>query len=410
MKRACIAIAATLLFALGCSNSNGSSSGSSGGIGPSMGDGEIPGSGGNGGAEKASAGPAAPGSASDSPSSAGGTGTGTGTTASDPTAPTPSPAPVSDAGAPPDASPDASPRMGEHPIPAGVLTTGAWDDNRNFERFLQFRSELWNKQTPGLLPLSEAEHRAATAMAVPGAKSKLDIQLVIDTTGSMTDELGYLQREFDAIAATIQSKYPSSQQRWSLVVYRDATDPYIVRWFDFRDNTADFRAKLGEQRADGGGDFPEAVDQALDTAQRLSWREDAQAAKVMFWVADAPHHNDKALATANAIRAARDKSIHIYPVAGSGVDDLTELSMRSAAQLTGGRYLFLTDDSRVGGAHKAPRIPCYFVTKLDRAILRMVDIELSGQYREPDAADIVRKGGDPQSGACQLAEGNANAY
>ncbi len=63
------------------------------------------------------------------------------------------------------------------------------------------------------------------------------------------------------------------------------------------------------------------------------------------------------------MRAARSLDVHIYPVASSGVDELTELTMRSAAQLTGGRYLFLTDDSGVGGAHMEPSIPCYFVTK-----------------------------------------------
>jgi hypothetical protein len=92
-------------------------------------------------------------------------------------------------------------------------------------------------------------------------------------------------------------------------------------------------------------------------------------------------------------------------VASSGVDELTELTMRSAAQLTGGRYLFLTDDSGVGGEHKEPSIPCYFVTQLDAAILRMVDIEMTGVYREPTAAELVRAGGDPQEGACELQSG-----
>ena len=73
---------------------------------------------------------------------------------------------------------------------------------------------------------------------------------------------------------------------------------------------------------------------------------------------------------ANSLRVTRDQGVHVYPVASSGVDELTELSMRSAAQLTGGRYLFLTDDSGVGGEHKEPSIPCYVVTKLDDALLR----------------------------------------
>jgi hypothetical protein len=243
-----------------------------------------------------------------------------------------------------------------------------------------------------------------------GPKSTLDISLVIDTTGSMGDEIAYLQREFTALSTSISTKFPNSTQRWSLVVYKDKTDPYIVRWYDFRSNANEFKAKLSEQSASGGGDFPEAPDQAFGIAHRLSWRTDANVAKLIFWVADAPHHTSNTTAFANVLRATRDKGIHVYPVASSGIDESTELTMRSAAQITGGKYLFLTNDSGVGGAHKEPSIPCYFVTKLDQAILRMVDIELSGKYREPAANEILRTGGNPQNGACTLLTGQALAY
>jgi hypothetical protein len=79
--------------------------------------------------------------------------------------------------------------------------------------------------------------------------------------------------------------------------------------------------------------------------------------------------------------------------------------MRASAQLTGGRYLFLTDDSGVGGSHLEPSIPCYFVTRLNDAMLRMVDMEMTGEYREPEPASILRTGGDPTDGACTLESG-----
>lgn len=295
---------------------------------------------------------------------------------------------------------------GGQAVGAGVLTAGAWDDNKNLQRFLSYRDQVASTKPAGLLPIDVSEHQAANAaLAQPSAKQKLDVSLVIDTTGSMGDEIAYLQKEFDALAATIQAKFPNAEQRWSLVVYKDDTDEYVVRWFDFRADTGEFRSKLAAQSAGGGGDFPEAADRAVDVGTRLSWRADPSVAKLMFWVADAPHHAGTEQKLAGAIRSARDKGIHIYPVASSGVDELTELTMRSSAQLTGGRYLFLTDDSGVGGAHKEPNIACYFVTKLDKAILRMVDIEMSGVYREPEAADVLRSGGDPQSGVCQLEGG-----
>lgn len=107
----------------------------------------------------------------------------------------------------------------------------------------------------------------------------------------------------------------------------------------------------------------------------------------------------------HAARAAAERDVHIYPIAASGIDELTELTMRSVAQLTLGRYLFLTDDSGIGNSHKEPTIPCYYVTRLDDAILRMVDIEMSGLYREPSSGEIIRTGGDPTDGLCQLEGG-----
>jgi hypothetical protein len=290
-------------------------------------------------------------------------------------------------------------------IAAGTLTAGTWDDNRNIARFLDYRSQLHDTQMEGLLDFAPEQHTAAQVRTQPAAHSTLDIALVIDTTGSMGDEIQYLQTEFLAISSSIESNYPSAEQRWSLVLYRDRGDVYVTRPFDFEGNPEVFRQNLAAQGPGGGGDFPGAPDAALEAMNQLSWRDDAATARLAFWVADAPHHAEKAPAMKAAIEAAQAQGVHIYPVASSGVNELTELTMRSAAQLTGGRYLFLTDDSGVGGSHKEPSIPCYFVTKLDSAILRMVDIEMTGLYREPSAGELIRTGGDPQNGACTLESG-----
>jgi hypothetical protein len=292
-------------------------------------------------------------------------------------------------------------------VAASVLTAGAWDDNRNFERFEKYRKQLKQQELTGMLPTTDAEHAAAheAFSKTPSAREQLDVALVIDTTGSMGDEIQYLQSEFLALSSAIETKYPNAEQRWALVLYRDQGDEYVTRWFDFRDSAEDFRDKLGMQSAHGGGDFPEAPDAAFETVAQLGWRQDAKVARLAFWVADAPHHNERAGSMAASIRGARDLGVHVYPVASSGVDELTEISMRSAAQLTGGRYLFLTNDSGVGGSHKEPSIPCYFVTKLDKAILRMVDTEMTGNYGEPTGDDIIRTSGNPTNGSCDLESG-----
>lgn len=320
-----------------------------------------------------------------------------------------SPAPDSASGATPPSSSAAkpvttSPTGGT--VQSGTLTAGAWDDNLNFDRFKKYREGLQQKQLPGIISSTLEEHNAAhEKFSQRGVFDTLDVSLIIDTTGSMGDEIRYLQAEFLALSNAIEAKYPNAKQRWSLVAYRDKGDDYVTRTFDFAESAEDFRSKLSMLYAGGGGDFPEAPDAALEATAQLTWRTDEKTARLAFWVADAPHHNDRAGAMLEAIRTTRDMGVHLYPVASSGVDELTELTMRSAAQLTGGRYVFLTDDSGAGGAHKEPTIPCYFVTRLDQAILRMVDAELTGMHSAPKQDEIIRTTGKPADGRCELSSG-----
>jgi hypothetical protein len=128
-------------------------------------------------------------------------------------------------------------------------------------------------------------------------------------------------------------------------------------------------------------------------------------ARVAFWIADAPHHAEHAANMVAAIQNVRAQGVHVYPVAASSADDLTEFTMRVAALVTGGRYLFLTDDSGIGNDHKEPLIPCYLVTTLQKAMLRMLSMEITGTRLDPAATDILRTGGNPHDGRCTLEGG-----
>ena len=299
---------------------------------------------------------------------------------------------------------------GDGGIPADVLTAGAWDDNRNYGFFTAYLGG--NASLSGIPPLSQTARDASQALFAGGrsAKQRLDIAIVLDTTGSMGDEASYLSAEFQNISAAIATEFPNADQHWGLVAYRDRpdTDPgddYVVKSWDFTTDVSTYQSTIASLTAANGGDTPEAPDIGLATANGLSWRGDADVARLEFWVADAPQHDQYAGAMAQDFTGARGKDIHLYPVSASGADELLEYTMRSGAQLTGGRYLFLTDDSGIGDPHLQPSIPCYFVTKLGKAIVRMVSIELSGVYREPDPADIIRTGGNPTAGACKVDDG-----
>jgi len=194
--------------------------------------------------------------------------------------------------------------------------------------------------------------------------------------------------------------YPEITRRYGLILYRDQGDVYVTRGFDFTTSLDEFRANLDAQNAAGGGDYPEAMHQALEEAGGLSWSDEG-AARVLFLIADAPPHDEFAAATVGAVHALRLGQVAIYPVAASGVAESAELLMRTAAVLTVSQYLFLTDDSGFGGGHAEPHIPCYVVEYLSKIMIRMIGIELEGRRIETDPADILRVVGNPVNGVCE---------
>lgn len=244
---------------------------------------------------------------------------------------------------------------------------------------------------------------AESLIFLPGASaalpSSLDLLLVIDATGSMSDEIEYLKVELRSIAQSIAEAHPQVDQRYGLVVYRDRGDDYLTRRFDFTSSLEDFIKTLGEQSAGGGGDYPEAMEAALADAEGLSWRK-GNVARVSFLIADAPPHIEHYGATLGSVERLREKGVVIYPIAASGAASEAEIFMRIAAMLTGAVYIFLTDDSGVGNSHAEPHIPCYFVERLSGVMSRVLQDELAGTRSDPDPSRVIRTVGAPKGGVC----------
>ena len=232
------------------------------------------------------------------------------------------------------------------------------------------------------------------------APRKLDLMLVVDTTGSMSDELRFLQAELQSVIASLVRRHSELDVRVGFVFYRDEGDDYVTHTVGFDGRMERAQGALARQYATGGGDYPEAMDQAMIRAVGQQWRGDA--VKSLLLVADAPPHDDKVARTWDAARVARGKRIQITPVAASGVADTAEYAMRAMAALTQSRYLFLTDDSGVGNPHAPPAIDCYLVTRLDALLRRVIDSQISGRRIEPDQGEVIRTVGDYDNGRCVL--------
>lgn len=206
-----------------------------------------------------------------------------------------------------------------------------------------------------------------TVTDAPVALPNTQIMFLVDTTGSMGDEMLYLQSDFSAIAEEVGDEHTE----YATLFYKDEGDSYVTQYDGFTPDAAEIKTRLNAEFADGGGDFPEAVAQAFTQGfVEENWREDA--VKIAFLIFDAPPHDGKDAELQAAIEAAAAKGIHLVPVVSSNSERETELFGRACAILTNGSYVFLTDDSGVGGSHLEPIIGDYEVEKLHDIIVRIV--------------------------------------
>lgn len=202
----------------------------------------------------------------------------------------------------------------------------------------------------------------------------IEIMFVIDTTGSMTDEMSYLKAEIEYVISQVSTSNPTSEIRLALLFYRDQYDDYLTKYFDFTTDIEQQKVNLSAQFAGGGGDFEEAVEVALDEAVSKNWSE-GNTTKIIFHVLDAPPHDSQEIMDTyfNAIYNASEKGIRIIPVASSGIDKLTEYLLRNEAMMTGGTYVFITGHSGIGGVHIDATVGETEVEYLNDLMIRLIN-------------------------------------
>ncbi len=203
---------------------------------------------------------------------------------------------------------------------------------------------------------------------------QVDIDFIVDATGSMGDEIRFLQAELYDVISNVQQQNRHIDLRIGSTFYRDFGDEYLTRSTPLDKDikkTIDFM-KL--QNANGGGDTPEAVDEALtQSIEKGNWSSEALT-RIAFLVLDAPPHLDSLVIQKmhRQIYLAAMKGIRIVPIVCSGADKSTEYLMRSIALATNGTYVFLTDDSGIGNPHMKPTTDKYDVEKLNHIMMRVI--------------------------------------
>ena len=175
---------------------------------------------------------------------------------------------------------------------------------------------------------------------LPPSRPKIDVVFVLDTTGSMGGLIQAAKEKVWSIASSMASAQPAPEIRMGLVAYRDRGDAYVTHVVDLSEDLDSMYATLIDFQAQGGGDGPESVNQALDDAvHSVSWSQDPQSYKVIFLVGDAPPHMDYQddVKYPITLAAAKERGIVVNTIQ-CGEDGDTRRQWLEIAQLAGGEH------------------------------------------------------------------------
>ena len=193
--------------------------------------------------------------------------------------------------------------------------------------------------------LAYPQHRGGTdpTPAAPVAianKPKVEAVFVLDTTGSMSGLIQAAKENIGSIARSMASAQPTPEIKIGLVAFRDRGDQYVTQVVNLSSDLDTTYATLMDLRAEGGGDGPESVNQALhDAVQKIGWSQDPNAYKVIFLVGDAPPHMDYPddVKYPETLKAAAAKGIIVNTIQ-AGADVSTQQQWRHIASLSQGQY------------------------------------------------------------------------
>ena len=231
-----------------------------------------------------------------------------------------------------------------------------------------------NEQWVSTAAISETQvNRIALDETLPSPTNQVQIAFMVDATGSMGDELEFLKMDLKKVIAEVQKNNTQLKISTATVFYRDEGDEYVVKHSPFTEDINQTTEFISQQRADGGGDFPEAVDKALVQLNQLQWQPEART-RIAFLVLDAPPHNKPAVISSiqYSVKTAAASGIKLIPVVASGIDKTTEFLMRFIAMYTNGTYVFITDHSGIGNKHLEPSVGEYQVEKLSDLMVRLI--------------------------------------
>ncbi len=181
------------------------------------------------------------------------------------------------------------------------------------------------------------------------AKPRIEVCFVLDTTGSMGGLIEGAKQKIWSIANEVISAKPTPELKLGLIGYRDRGDEYVVTSFRLTDDIDSIYGHLRDFKAEGGGDEPESVNEALAEAiEKMPWSQDRKVLKIIFLVGDAPPHLDYADGPKypELCRIAAKKDLIINTVQCGNIAETTPI-WKEIAKLSEGSYAAIAQSGGV---------------------------------------------------------------
>jgi len=181
-------------------------------------------------------------------------------------------------------------------------------------------------------------------------RPELEMVFVIDTTGSMGGLIEGAKQRVWRIVNNVMSSPSHPEVKVGLVAYRDHGDAYVTQVLPLTRDLDKVYTTLMTYRADGGGDEPEDVRQALaDGVMKTGWSQRSRrTAQIMFLVGDAPPHDDygNERSCQETTRAAIQRGIVVNTIQ-CGSTDTTQVVWQDLARRGEGKFFAIAQDGGV---------------------------------------------------------------
>ena len=132
-----------------------------------------------------------------------------------------------------------------------------------------------------------------TKEALIGGKNLLEVCFMCDCTASMGSYINSAKNTVYQMIGDLKEMNPAAVIKIGFVGYLDHCDPWITKTLNFTTVQQNINTFIDGLSPQGGGDFPEAVVDALFAARKMNWSEDS--AKILIHILDAPPHGKEFL-------------------------------------------------------------------------------------------------------------------